>query len=466
MQRLAGAFEDVIARLAQEPDAQVSALAPVRVDQPAHTPERQRSGEEPATPAERVLARLWREWLEIETVYRGDNFFELGGDSLRAVYVLERTERELSYRFRPEDMSRLTLMDLAALCDGRSPSPATLAKQEESGLAVRRVNPLELSDEIKRLFERERLPHLVAFFDRAYPDGVTEGMSSWVALDDSEQVIGHIAMFPHRFACDDEQYTGAIGANLVVDSRHRNLANAVAMVRAMVQDLESEGDVDFLHGDPNENGLAIMSSVGGFTEVGVLRRFVLPVAEPGMLGPAVAAYLGVKLRGARGQAMTVERRPAAEFDVREIELPPGHGKALRPIHTAALYRRRLMGYPAERDLWYLLTREGERIAAVLVRTFRTGNRAELCSIRRRPGAPLVPLLRSIVSDLRASGVRRLQAISLDHSALGRELRSAGFLRRERGARFIAMPCSPRGRALLERGVDWEITDLDCDSGID
>jgi hypothetical protein len=209
-----------------------------------------------------------------------------------------------------------------------------------------------------------------------------------------------------------------------------------------------------------------MSGVGGFTEVGVLTRFVLPVAQGGMLGPAVAAYLAVKLRRARGQAMAVERRSAVEFDVREIELPPGQSKALRPIHSAALYRRRLLGYPAERDHWYLFTRDGEQIAAVLVRRFKTGKHAELCSIRRQPGVPLVPLLHPIVSDLRASGVRRLQAISLHDSALGRDLRAAGFLRRERGARFIAMPCSPRGRALLERGVDWEITDLDCDGGID
>jgi hypothetical protein len=466
MQRLAGAFDDVIARMVQEPEARVGAFAPVQVDQPAHAPERVRSGEEPVTPAERALARLWREWLEIETVYRGDNFFELGGDSLRAVYVLERTERELGHRFRPEDMSRLTLMQLAALSEGRAPVEASVETREQAALAVRQVNPLELGDQIKGLFERERLPHLVEFFDRAYPDGVKEGMSSWVALDDRGQVIGHIAMFPHRFTCDSEEYVGAIGANLVMDSRHRNLANAVAMVQGMVKDLENQGDVDFLHGDPNESGLAIMSSVGGFTQVGVLTRFVLPVVQRGVLGPAVAAYLGVKLRGARSQAMAVERRPAIEFDVREIERPPGRSTALRPVHTAALYRRRLRGYPAERDHWYLFTREGEQVAAVLVRTLRTGNHAELCAIRRRPGVPLVSLLRPIVSDLRASGVRRLQAISLLGSSLGRELRSAGFFRRERGARFIAMECSARGRALLERGVDWEITDLDRDGGID
>jgi hypothetical protein len=465
MQRLATAFEGVVARIVQEPQARLGTLPPIHVDHPVTAPERPRiAAEEPATPTERALARLWREWLEIETVDRGDNFFDLGGDSLRAVYVLELAERELGYRFRPEDLSRLTLTDLAALCEGRA--TASVVKDGESALAVRRVNPLALGDEIKNLFEREHLPHLIEFFDRAYPGGVNEGMSSWVALDETGRVTGHIAMFPHRFTYNDSQYTGAIGANLVMDRRHRNLANAVSLVRAVIRDAESQGDVDFLFGDPNESGRAIMSSIGGFTDVGELARFVLPVAQPSVLGPAVAAYLWLKLRRGQREPMEVERRSAAAFDVREIELPPGQSGVLRPVHPPELYRRRFPAYPTEGDDWYLFTRDSKRVAAVLVRKFRTGHRAELACVWRQPDVSIVHLVHPIVSDLRAAGVRRLQAFSLLASGLGRELHAAGFFRRERGGRFLALPCSPRGRSLLETGVDWEITNLDSDGGID
>jgi hypothetical protein len=290
-------------------------------------------------------------------------------------------------------------------------------------------------------------------------------MSSWIARDETGRVVGHIAMFPQRFVCKSSEYTGAIGANLVMDTRHRNLANAVALIRGVLSDAEREGNIDFLFGDPNEHGRAIMSSVGGFTEVGVLTRFVLPLGQSGVLDRAVAAYVGFRLKRARREPMDVERRSAVTFDAREVERPSGQSSALRPVHTLELYRRRLRGYPTDGDDWYLFTRDSERVAAVLVRRFQ-GDRAELCCVWRRPEVSLVQLLHPIVSDLRTAGVKRLQAFSVIPSALGRELRSAGFMRREQGGRFIAMPCSPRGRSLVEGRVDWEITNLDSDGGVD
>ena len=76
------------------------------------------------------------------------------------------------------------------------------------------------------------------------------------------------------------------------------------------------------------------------------------------------------------------------------------------------------------------------------------------------------LLRPIVADLRSLGITRLQASTLVSSPLGREFRAAGFREREGAIRFGALPCSSRGRSLLERRVGWEITDLDCDRGLD
>lgn len=462
---MATAFLEIVTQLVREPQTRVSAFSPLPISDPVEQMNgARRTGEEPATPTEKILARLWREWLEIETVYRDDNFFHLGGDSLRAVYTLERAERELGYRFHPDDLSRSTLRELGALSDGRVSRGAQSDASREAGVTVRRVNPLHHADDIKSLFERERFPHLVEFFDRAYSDA--KDMSSWVALDDTGVVVGHIAMFPHRFAHNDTEYVGGLGANLVMDHRYRNLTNAMALVQTMVKDVEHRADVDFLFGDPNEEARAIMASVGGVTDAGILARFVLPVAQPGILGPVVGAYLRVKFRRSDSKALTVERRNALDFDVEEVERPPGTSTTLRPVHPPELYRRRLAGYPAEGDYWYVFTREAERVGAVLIRQFRSGTLAQLCSVWRPPGVSLVELLPPIVSDLRAAGVTRLQTSSLVDSSFGRELRAAGFWPRESGPRFIGMPCSPRGRVLLEGRVDWEITDLDCDRGLD
>lgn len=467
VRRLAHAFEDVVRRLVREPGARLSALPRLEVMRSAAEDERPRAvGEAPATRTERVLARLWSSVLEVETVYRDDRFFALGGDSLRAVYVLEQAEKELGHRLRPDELSRATLAQLADLCDGRAVALASCADPRESAATVRRVDPLRFGDRIKELFEREGMPHLVEFFDRTYPDAVREGAGSWVALDENERVVGHMAMFPHRFTYGTTQYTGGLGANLVMDRRHRNLTGAMALVQRMVSDLEERQDVDFLFGDPNDAAQSVMSSVGGMTNVDEITRYVLPVGGTGIADPAASLYLSMTLGRGREEPIGMERRSARAFDAREVERPPGEAPLLRPIRSPELYRRRLDGYPSEQDDWYLFTSEGERVAAILVRRLDGGDRVHLCSIWRAPDIALGRLLRPLVADLRREGAARLQALTLDSSPLGRELRAAGFRARERIARFGTMACSPRGRALLEQDVEWEITDLDCDRGVE
>ena len=467
IRQLGAAFEDVVTRLVRNPDARLSALPKTLIAPSDDATERPRSvGEEPATPTERALARLWSRMLEVEKVYRQDNFFRVGGDSLRGVYVLEQAEKELGHRFRPEELSALTLAELAAIRDERTTIDAVSAERHGPTMTMRRVDPLQFADQIKSLFAREGMHAHSEFFDQAYPDAVKEGASSWVMLDEGDCVVGHIAVFPHRFVCDGSEYTAALGANLVVDSRHRNLINAMALAERVVSDLGSDANVDLLFGDPNDDARAIMSSVGGFTDIDVLGRFVLPVTHHGLLNPAVALYLAATLGRGRREPIDMERRSARDFDTAEVERPPGETPALRPVHSAALYRRRLEGYPADGDDWYLFTRDADRVAAVLVRRLQAGGRAQLCSIWRRPEIPLVQLLRPIVADLRSLGITRLQASTLVSSPLGREFRAAGFREREGAIRFGALPCSPRGRSLLERRVGWEITDLDCDRGLD
>jgi amino acid adenylation domain-containing protein len=75
---------------------------------------------EPETDAERILAGVWQEVLEINRVGRDDNFFHLGGDSLRSIEVRARARKRgldvpLQAIFRNQ-----TLRGLAAVA-GRSP---------------------------------------------------------------------------------------------------------------------------------------------------------------------------------------------------------------------------------------------------------------------------------------------------------------------------------------------------------
>jgi hypothetical protein len=467
MEQLAAAFEDVMTRLVREPNAPLGLLPKLLTGRSHDTAERPLSvGEEPATRTERAIARLWCRMLELEKAHRQDNFFRLGGDSLRGVYFLEQAEKEIGHRFRAEELSALTLAELAVIRDGGTTLGAATVEPRGPTMAVRRVDPLRFADQIRSLFQREGMHPLVEFFGRAYPEAVKEGASSWVMLDESDRIVGHIAAFSHRFVCDGSEYRAALGANLVMDSRHRNLTNAMALAERVVADLGSQENVDFLFGDPNEGARAIMSSIGGFRDIDLVSRFVLPLSHTGLLGPAVSVYLAATLgRGGREQ-IDMERRKARDFDTAEVERPPGVTPTLRPVHPATLYRRRLKDYPSEGDDWYLFTREGERVAAVLIRRLQDEGRAQLCCAWRSPEVPLADLLRPIVADLRGSRVTRLQLCTLLSSPLGREVRAAGFRAREGAIRFGALPCSPRGRSLLERGVSWEITDLDCDRGLD
>ena len=467
MDRFARALEDVLTRMVREPETRLSALPKFESGRVRETTaDAPRAGTAPVTRTETILARLWREWLELDTVHREDNFFRLGGDSLRAVYVLERIEKELGRRLQPEELSRATLAELAATCDGQAAAAPSIVGGAEPALTVRGVDPLDHAEAIKALFAREGLSRQVEFFDRVYPGAVQAGARSWIAVDDDRRIVGHLAVLPHRFTCGGERYTGALGANLVMDRRHRNFANAMALVQHVMDDLEQDPEVDFVFGDPNDDARAILTSIGGFTEVGIFGRFVLPVGERGILNSAVGAYLAVTLRNGDHAPLAMSRVSASQFEPGQIATPPGDTAVLRAIHPPKLYRWRMKGYPTDRDDWYLFEQGCARVAAVLVRRFEAGDQAHLCCVWREPDIALASLLGPIVTDLRGRGVRRLQVYSLFSSPLGRELRQAGFWQREQGLPFIARACSERGRALLADHVQWEITVLDCDRGLE
>ncbi|MEU7907087.1 amino acid adenylation domain-containing protein [Actinoplanes sp. NPDC049118] len=79
----------------------------------------------PATDAERAVARIWADTLELDEVGVDDDFFELGGDSLRVMRMLAGLRAELGISLR---MSQLV----------RTPTVAALVELLSSGAPARR----------------------------------------------------------------------------------------------------------------------------------------------------------------------------------------------------------------------------------------------------------------------------------------------------------------------------------------
>ena len=63
----------------------------------------------PVTPAEKLIAKIWSELLDVENIGRHDNFFELGGHSLLAVRALLELEKASGTRI---ELRHILLEDL------------------------------------------------------------------------------------------------------------------------------------------------------------------------------------------------------------------------------------------------------------------------------------------------------------------------------------------------------------------
>lgn len=105
----------------------------------------------PATEAEKILAAIWNEVLEVETVGLNDNFFELGGDSIRSIRVLSRAQ-EKGLQFTLQEMFQNPTVAGLVACASRG----VLRNQFE------RIQPYELISEQ----DRSKLPENL---EDAYP---------------------------------------------------------------------------------------------------------------------------------------------------------------------------------------------------------------------------------------------------------------------------------------------------------
>lgn len=80
----------------------------------------------PGTPAEVILADIWRQILRLEKISIHDNFFELGGDSILCIQIIGRAN-QAGLRFTPQQLfQHQTIAELAAVA---SPSNTINAEQ-------------------------------------------------------------------------------------------------------------------------------------------------------------------------------------------------------------------------------------------------------------------------------------------------------------------------------------------------
>lgn len=70
----------------------------------------------PRTPAEAVMADVWREVLGVDQVSVYDNFFAIGGHSLLAMRAIARIADRTGVRLTPHNLLFNTLEQLAPLC--------------------------------------------------------------------------------------------------------------------------------------------------------------------------------------------------------------------------------------------------------------------------------------------------------------------------------------------------------------
>ncbi|HVH67576.1 MAG TPA: hypothetical protein VM716_06880 [Gemmatimonadales bacterium] len=347
-------------------------------------------------------------------------------------------------------------------------SAATQPGRRTSAVAIASVNPLDHADEIKALFVAHGLATFPDFFDRTYPAAVRSGARSWLGRDEQQRIVMHQACLPRRFRSPHGDVVAGLMTNLVVAMQYRSFFPGVALLKRAVGDIVASGGIDFLYADPNVGGGVLLEAVG-FTRVGTLQRYALPIADQHVVLDTCIRLFHVWLRATNGAAAGMAAVPhtAQDFSVAGVAVPWLAGPSVAAYHDPTLYTSRLAGYPTTLDWWLTLhtshEQSGPPAAALMIRGPDASGTATLKAWRRaRGGVELGVPLPGLIAELRRRGCRRLQISTIAESTFGRALRKAGFVRRPDTIPILAKALTPAGEACLAALDDWEITDLECD----
>jgi acyl carrier protein len=97
------------------------------------------AGQKPQSEIERVVAGVWQEVLDLETIGVEDNFFEIGGHSLMAVTVHRRLEEVFEKNFSMVEMFRYPTVGTLADYLRRNGASRPKAKGQQRGEQQKRA---------------------------------------------------------------------------------------------------------------------------------------------------------------------------------------------------------------------------------------------------------------------------------------------------------------------------------------
>ena len=154
---------------------------------------------EPGNEAEKVLAEIWQELLDIETVGIHDNFFELGGDSIITIQLVSRARRS-GYELQVGDVfTYQTIARLSALLEQRSEK-----ESEVSGEQFVLTGPSGLLPIQQWFFEKEHKN--ISHFNQSVLLGIDKGITESVLKRAIEQLKSHHDALRFKYYKKDGQW--------------------------------------------------------------------------------------------------------------------------------------------------------------------------------------------------------------------------------------------------------------------
>jgi acyl carrier protein len=83
-----------------------------------------------------LIADIWREILNVDSISIYDNFFDLGGHSLQVMQVVTRLESKIGLKINPVTMRMQTLGQFALACASEiaNPTPVVVENRRSKNL--------------------------------------------------------------------------------------------------------------------------------------------------------------------------------------------------------------------------------------------------------------------------------------------------------------------------------------------
>ncbi|MEW2398055.1 amino acid adenylation domain-containing protein [Streptomyces sp. NPDC046862] len=292
-------------------------------------------GQEPATPAERVLAELFRELLGLPEVPLDQDFFALGGDSITSIRLVSRAAEAGVVISARDVFKHQTVKELAAVA--RGPVGGFADGVGAAGVhAVDGVGPVPLTPIMRWLLERGGP---VGRFSQSVLLTVPAGAGLPRLTDALQAVLDHHDMLRSRLTRAVELDVSPVGRVRAADLLDR-------------RDVSGVSGTDDLHGAVAEE---FDRAVGRLDPVaGAMVRAVWFDAGPGRTGRLLLAVHHLAVDGVSWRILVPDLKAAWEAVVagRSPELPPvgtsfrrwsetlgRHARTPSRVAEAALWRR-------------------------------------------------------------------------------------------------------------------------------